>query len=264
MAEGETVRAGQWGSIRVFWSGSDLRAETTARTAYAIGKTEAMSTAEELEATIAQLRDDRRPPMHGVWRETGEEVESSRWHLSLAAWAVEIADVLQAQFGPALELSVGALQFPDRTFRNPNASVAKRRVPERLPQLDPVEVEIRFAPALVVRSGFDAISALAVTNRGTQELSIRTNGNLIARVVEPTKGAVVGGYVGVQAAPLVIFHVPPGETAAAAVPLLVGTTSYVPELGYAVPPGQWLIETEVDLGEKGRYVTPRFPIAIVP
>lgn len=65
-------------------------------------------------------------------------------------------------------------------------------------------------------------------------------------VLDPKTLAVVGGYAGAMRAPLVVFQAGSGETVE--VPLLVGTASFVPELGYAVPPGEWLLAADLDLG----------------
>jgi hypothetical protein len=44
---------------------------------------------------------------------------------------------------------------------------------------------------------------------------------------------VDGGFSGFQTLPLVVFRVAPGQTGR--VPLLIGTASFTPRLGYAVP-----------------------------
>jgi hypothetical protein len=50
-------------------------------------------------------------------------------------------------------------------------------------------------------------------------------------------GGVVGRYVGPQNAPRVGFPIEPHQRTR--IPVLIGTASVVPELGYAVPPGRW-------------------------
>ena len=46
--------------------------------------------------------------------------------------------------------------------------------------------------------------------------------------------------------------------------LLSVTASFASELGYAIPPGQWVFDAVIDLGDEGRYVTPHLPIAVLP
>lgn len=106
------------------------------------------------------------------------------------------------------------------------------------------------------------MSQLQLRNLAKRELTIRTNGTLTARVLDPTSGEIVGGFTGAQTMPGVLIALVTGETAS--VPLLVGTTSLVPALGYAIPPGHWAIDAVLDLGDEGRYVTPKLPITVLP
>jgi hypothetical protein len=64
---------------------------------------------------------------------------------------------------------------------------------------------------------------------------------VLARLRDQQPGALTQYPVpGAQQLPLVIFRVPPGQTGQ--VPLLIGTASATPHLGYAIPPGDWGIE----------------------
>ena len=54
----------------------------------------------------------------------------------------------------------------------------------------------------------------------------------------------------------------PGDTAS--VRLLSVTASFASELGYVIPPGQWVFDAVIDLGDEGRYVTPHLPITVLP
>jgi hypothetical protein len=73
-----------------------------------------------------------------------------------------------------------------------------------------------------------------VRNLSGRVLPVATNGSLTA-VVDPKAGQVVGGFAEAQHMPLIMFRVAPG--AAERTPLLIGTASFRPELGYTVPPG---------------------------
>jgi hypothetical protein len=73
---------------------------------------------------------------------------------------------------------------------------------------------------------------------------------------------VVGGFSGLQHLPGVPFSVRPHFSTV--VPLVVGTASVVPQLGYAVPVGEWALDAVLDVHGLGRYRTPRLPVAIVP
>ena len=68
---------------------------------------------------------------------------------------------------------------------------------------------------------------------------MHTNGQLTANIADPNTGRAVGGYTGAQILPLIPFTAAPGDTVR--IPLLVGTASYDPALGYAVPAGRWAL-----------------------
>ena len=72
---------------------------------------------------------------------------------------------------------------------------------------------------------------------------------------------IVGGYTGYQTAALFIFRAAPGESIG--MPLLIGTASSDPKLGYAVPRGCWAIEAVPNLEADVPRRTPMFPITIV-
>jgi hypothetical protein len=83
-------------------------------------------------------------------------------------------------------------------------------------------------------------------------------------VVDPQTGEVVGGFAGAQRLRLVIFRVAPGQ--AEQIPLLIGTASGTPRLGYAIPPGEWAIQVTLTLGlhpgDSPRRRTPLLPLTI--
>jgi hypothetical protein len=54
------------------------------------------------------------------------------------------------------------------------------------------------------------------------------------------------GFHGFQTLRRIVFRIAPGEVTR--IPLLIGTASNTPELGYTVPPGTWAIQTTLTLG----------------
>jgi hypothetical protein len=76
---------------------------------------------------------------------------------------------------------------------------------------------------------------------------ICTNGQVTAQVVDPRTRAVVGGFAGGQILPGVYFRAAPGETVV--VPVLVGTASFLPDVGYAIPAGEWAIQVVLELAD---------------
>jgi hypothetical protein len=188
------------------------------------------------------IDEDRQPP----------------FHVGLAPWAAEIAGELDRDFGDDLDLTVGFLRYPSRSF-DPHTETALKSVPQigLLASLD-----VSFDDPVVVRSGYSTHSSVRIHNHRDQQIVLKTNGTLTARIVDPGSGDVVGGFSGLQHLPGVPFSVRPHFSTV--VPLVVGTASVVPQLGYAVPVGEWALDAVLDVHGLGRYRTPRLPVAIVP
>jgi hypothetical protein len=85
---------------------------------------------------------------------------------------------------------------------------------------------------------------LLVTNMTSRAAEIDTSGDYIADVVNPRTGAVIVGYSGPVRMMLQAFNVAVGQTAR--VPMLVATDSFLPELGYAIPAGDWGVQAILD------------------
>jgi hypothetical protein len=185
--------------------------------------------------------------------------------IGLAAWAEAEAGALYRRFGDLVSLTVGALPYP------PGAP-AGRPVPSPGRAADPLgpdEADVELDGPAVVRSGHTLRHGLLVRNRSGAELAIATNGQVTAVIVDPGSGEVVGGFSGAQFLPLITFRVPPAGTER--IPLLIGTASFTPRLGYAVPPGNWGLQATLDLvpagsgpeaAERLRRRTPVLPLTI--
>jgi hypothetical protein len=162
--------------------------------------------------------------------------------IQLAAWATEIAAMLNAKYGSLLELQVGAMTFPARQLW----------LSEDLPQLrgapaEPAGLEVEALSPLSVRTGRYTHEDVLVTNRTPHEQVLLTNGALTSAVTD-SSGSIVGLYVGPLNARRVGFAVESHQSRP--VPVLIGTASMVPDLGYAVPPGHWrlVIALQTDSG----------------
>lgn len=97
----------------------------------------------------------------------------------------------------------------------------------------------------MVRSGHTLRHGLLAGNNLQTEIALATNGTITASVIDPDTGEVVGGYSGFRTLPLKLFRVAPGATER--IPLLIGTTSGTPRLGYAIPPGTWRLQVILTL-----------------
>ena len=150
--------------------------------------------------------------------------------------------------------------FPTRLA----GSVSARRPVASPALLDPREVVAELDGPAVVSSGHTLRHGLLLRNLTSRDLQIATNGNVTAVVVDPQTGEVSRRVSGFQSSPLIVFRVAPGQTER--VPLLIGTASLTPRLGYAVPAGDWGIQATLTLGpdprDSPRRRTPVLPLTI--
>ena len=213
-----------------------------------------MTRADEIRAAVEQLRTVRPDAVLAVGH-------ASQTRIRLAAWAVEIAAGLHDRFGDQVSLTVGLLAYP-----HPGVGVAgetTRPGRSRRAALPPPDrFEVRMDQPTEVRSGYSFQGTMYVRNLRSEELRVLTNGRVTGVVVDPSSGEVVGGFAGAQAMVGIQMSIAPGEERS--IPLLVGTASRVPGLGYAVPPGLWAIEMDLTLVEGGRFRTRRFPLTVTP
>jgi hypothetical protein len=191
----------------------------------------------------------------------GSGIGRGTLHLSLWADQEPLALQLHDRYGDRVDITVGFLHFPDRSRRDAHGKI--RRIParERPPLLPSDEIVGSVEEGIEVRSGHTLHSQLRLHNRGPEQVVARTNGQVTALVVDPETSEVVGGYAGAQVLPLVRFSAPSGDSVE--IPLLVGTASSVPRLGYAIPPGRWAIEVVLDFGDRGRFRSLLLPFAVV-
>ena len=219
-----------------------------------------MAAWDELKVVLARLHDEQPGVLTGYPTPWADEGRAPPFQITLAAWASATAEELHRQFGGDVELTVGALPYPPG--RQPRWPLVMEPPAELLsPQQATVELD---GPA-AVHSGHTLRHRLLLHNQSGDDLTIAaTNGQLTTAVVHPATGEVVGGFAGAQALPLITYRVAPGQTQP--IPLLTGTASFTPRLGYTVPPGSWGIQATLTLGPDPRNSshrrTPVLPLTI--
>jgi hypothetical protein len=179
-------------------------------------------------------------------------------HVELRADGEPLAQQLLTRYGDAVDLTVGFLHFPDCAFpegERPALADDHRPIP-----LLPDDLQV-FVGNLEVKSGRNLESTIRLWNNGDHEVVTHNNGWVTARVIDPETMETVGGFSGAQTLPLVPFCAAAGESVE--IPLLVGTASIIPRLGYAVPPGRWAIQATLGLTDAGVFQTPPLPIAVI-
>jgi len=218
-----------------------------------------MTVWDELKVVLARLRDEQLAALMLYPMPEVDEGRQPPFVIRLAPWAAATAAELHQQFGDDVELTVGALPYPPG--RQPPRPPAAGPAPDLL---DPHDIAAGLDGPAVARSGHNLLHGLLLRNLTGRELQIATNGQVTATVVDPHTGDVVGGFAGFQHLPLVIFRVAPGQTGR--VPLLIGTASFTPRLGYVIPPGDWGIQATLTLGphprDSPRRRTPVLPLTI--
>jgi hypothetical protein len=227
-----------------------------------------MATWDELRQVLAGLHEERPGILMLSPDLSGGDVDGPPYRIDLAPWAQDAACELWRRFGDQVDLRVGVLPYPpgrrpDRDAPPPSGP------PERPAPLDSAQAEAELDGPAVVRSGHTLNHGLLVRDRSGAGLAIATNGTITASVVDPATGEVVGGFVGWQTLPGVVFRVPPGGTER--IPLLIGTASTDERLGYVVPPGDWGVQATLSFlasadaplsRERVRRRTPVLPLTI--
>jgi hypothetical protein len=218
-----------------------------------------MTAWDELAEILIRLGDEQPEDLLGFPNPSHQGGQPPPYQIRLAPTAVAVAEDLHARFGDNVELTVGALPYPPgRPPRWPPIT----QPPAEL--LSPHQATVELDGPAVVRSGHTLRHGLLLRNHSGDQLKIFTNGHLTTAVVDPATGEVVGGFAGAQALPLITYRVAPGQTEP--IPLLTGTASVTPRLGYTVPPGSWGIQATLTLGENPRNAprrhTPLLPLTI--
>jgi len=200
---------------------------------------------DEMKAVVDELRGMDPSPLLG----------SSRSGVRLWAWAEDVASQLHRRF-PALGVTVGYLRYPERV---PERHLDFDTHYARIAQLDPTEIGVALDGPLTVACGHDGHHRLMVTNHSGTPRVLATNGRITAHVVDPSTRRVVGISTMAQTMPGVSFRVAPNESVA--IPLVVGTASVDPSLGYTVPAGAWDLQATLSMRDEGEtggleYLTP--------
>jgi len=218
-----------------------------------------MAAWDELKVVLARLRDEQPGVLMQYPMPEVDEGRVPPFEIQLAPWATTTAEELHRQFGDDVDLRVGALPYP--SGRQPRPQPATGPPPDLL---DPRAITVELDGPAVVRSGHTLRHGLLLRNLTGAELQVATNGHVTAAVVDPKTGQVMGGYSGFQILPLVIFRVAPGQTTR--IPLLIGTASFTPRLGYSIPAGNWGTQATLTLGpdprDSPRRRTPVLPLTI--
>jgi hypothetical protein len=112
-----------------------------------------MTAWDDLKVLLTELAADEETPLRGYPMPSVDEGRTPPFQISLAAWAVDVAAELDSRFGGDVLLTVGALNFPSRTLRNPDGSIQQPPSPSIAALLTSDEAEVSLAGDVEVRSG---------------------------------------------------------------------------------------------------------------
>jgi hypothetical protein len=222
---------------------------------------------DRLEVRRSQWSKSDRRNVRALLQECASDAIASmgdgRGVLRVQLWAdqADRAEEICQRFGAAVSVTIGMFPYPDRFARpdRDSGTALDEPPPQHLAAL-PETVRVEPTEKLVVRSGAHLRTTIRVHNDSTLDVAANTNGQINGTVVHPDTGQRVGCYEGAQLMPLVRFDVPPGSTSE--IPLLLGTASTRPELGWAVPPGPWAVR--LVLSYDGEGAVRILPLEIVP
>ena len=206
-----------------------------------------------LRRDLDELRD-MRPRLFLMIPSTRQQFCHPPFNIQLKAEALSTAERLHRKYGQWVTLRVGVLPYPP----TPGTQPYEEGVPAE--PADPRELRTELEGALVIKSGQNSVHEVKVTNLSNRPLEVHTNGEITAQIVDPETGKTIGGYAGFQNLPLLVFTAAPGKSVR--IPLLVGTASFQPELGYTVPPGTWGLVAPLHLGDGRRVVGEPMPVTI--
>jgi hypothetical protein len=220
-----------------------------------------MSSWPQVREELLRLRDLKPNVLLGYSNPDADPAPAPPFTIRLTSASLPIAEDLHGRFGAEVSLHVGALPYPPapaESSQDPYGPMLREPI-----ALDHELEGVRVAldGPLEVISGATVEHGLLVTNESREAFTVNTNGQLTAQIVDPSDGSHIGGSAGFQRMPLVTFPVAPGATTR--IPLLVGTASYVPRLGYVIPPGRWGLTADLDLGSSRKLRTPLLAFDVI-
>ncbi|MGH3261082.1 MAG: hypothetical protein ACRDNS_03710 [Trebonia sp.] len=182
--------------------------------------------------------------------------------VALRADQEDLAGELAARYGSAVSLRVGVFSFPDRRLRRrPGAGV-----PALVEQaIDGLAMNVELDQA-VIGVGDDGHGRVVLRNIGTERIGPLDTGQPLVGTLLNGARERVGGFAGWVAGMGLTVDLAPGESAG--IRLIFGTASTREELGYALPPGRYLLKVQVRIhgadGPAHALTAPLTPITIAP
>lgn len=163
-----------------------------------------------------------------------------RLHADREALAAELSN----RYGDAIRLRVGHMNYPLGQATNTESGSRRLRPSTQPISIPNIEVWLEFTPSHV-SVGDNGRGQIVLHNTGSEPVDIHSGRPLVGVVLEPSTGEVVGS--GSQAIAGTGWGLLLEAGMEASIDMVYGTASVRPELGCALPPGQYLVRTEVPI-----------------
>ena len=161
----------------------------------------------------------------------------------MAADQEPLAARLHARYGAAVTLTLGHFPYPvGRPVTSADRVSRGSPPPPQVVTVDGLDARLELSSDHIV-AGRNGHGTVVLTNTGAVALELRTGQPLVAVVLAPETGEVVGGYTGAVAGVGLNVHLAPGGQAS--VQVLFGTASFRADLGFVLPAGRYLVRAEV-------------------
>ncbi len=163
--------------------------------------------------------------------------------VTLRADGEAIADQIHAKYGDLVTIRVGLQAYPPDTGPAPDCT----GMPGPLVMGLPLKASLQLGSP-TVRSGEDFTATATVTNTSDAAVDFESGEPMMAYLYRPGTDQVVGAYVGGIGGVGAGQTLAPGESID--LDVVGGTASCLPDLGYALPPGQYDVRAAIDRYER--------------
>ena len=147
-----------------------------------------------------------------------------------------VARDLVARYGDNVSITLGNLPYPASTGGTSGAVEACAADLSGPTDMNGLRADLTFTDP-TVHSGQDIDGTITVTNVGSEPATYQSGSPLVGWIVQPGTTNIVASYTGGIAGVGLGGTLAPGESSE--IPVLVGTASCEPSVGYTLPPGQY-------------------------
>jgi hypothetical protein len=205
-----------------------------------------LSHLEDIQAQLQQMATtDYRESFLG-WGQSGDAID-----IGLCADQESLAARLHVDYGSAVDITVGNFQYPPdspprSSWRRPQFPVTSTRPKQNEAIIPNLEVALHLSSPTVL-AGKNGGGNVIFRNTGIAKIEFESGSPLVGEVVDPVTGETVGGFIGAIAGVGKVVSLSTDEETS--IPFLFGTASFRIEMGYSLPPGEYLVSVQVPVSD---------------